>query len=136
MSTVYDDVDSITDRLVELVREIERFGRHGLWLPPALVEAAQRIVELGNAYREDNALDRLPLARAVVYLMRREEEVRATDLQFRLLEAVGKNVPITTINVALHRARAREEIVLVERGVYRLPTQEELIKTQRKKEGK
>ena len=120
--SMYSDVEILTSQLSRLADEIElQFDGKDLYLSPRLIDAARRIASLGEVYRTRTAAASMPLARAVIYLTRRGEEVTATELRERLSES-GRQASIRAVNVALHRACRQEELVRSRRGVYRRPT--------------
>ncbi|MCO1659198.1 hypothetical protein [Pseudonocardia humida] len=122
MSTSYWRVEELARELTEVADEVDAHTQagHALRLPTALTQAAQRIAAASDRSRVEAALATMPVSQAVVYLTDHQEVVTATELQVRL-SRIGREVPLATVTVALHRARERGQLVSRGRGRFARP---------------
>jgi hypothetical protein len=122
VSTSYWRVEQLARELAAVADEVDTHVQagHALRLPSLLTQSAQRIAAASERSRVDAALVTMPVSQAVVYLIDHQEVVTATELQVRLAR-IGRDVPLATVTVALHRARAGGQLVRRGRGRFSRP---------------
>ncbi len=122
MSRSYWRVKELATELEAVADEVDAHlqAGHQLRLPAQLTQAAQRIAAASERSRVEAALATMPVSQAVVYLTDHQEVVSAIDLQVRLA-GIGRDVPLSTVTVALHRARERGQLVSHGRGRFARP---------------
>lgn len=128
MTTATVRVTATTAAVEELADAAETYARFGIphTLPHELIAAVHRLAAATGAPAEvarssPRWLAGLPVSQLVIRLIKPDEIVEIAELRDRLL-ALGRTAKASAVTVALHRAVQRGDLVRVEAGQYRLPT--------------
>jgi hypothetical protein len=115
-------LDETTESLARIADQVEELSRSGvhLTLPPALIEAAERIVKANRGAAVVVPSSSVSVSQLLLQVVWPGEVLTSATIRDRLAGA-GRDLSSSAVNVALHRAVQRGRLERVATGRYRQP---------------